>query len=136
LGARRAAWLFTGLQVAAYAIIVVTTVVGVLPVVGGVGLVLTAPGAYLLAVRLLREPPSPDDPDGATATALLATAHAAATGVVAVVGFIVATAVDEGFTSSLLVCLALFALYVLFAGGVQVLDALKRGRARGALGAA
>ncbi|WP_309116168.1 prenyltransferase [Saccharothrix sp.] len=135
LGARKAALLFAGLQVAAYATVLVTTVIGVLPLAVGVGLLLTVPGAVVLSRRLLREPPSPDAPEQATSTAHLATAHAAATGVVAVVGFTVATAIDDGVTASVVACAVLFALYVTPAVGVQVLDAFKRGRA-GAVGAA
>ncbi|GAA3849589.1 hypothetical protein GCM10022243_14400 [Saccharothrix violaceirubra] len=128
LGARRAALLFAGLQAAAYTSVLVTTLVGVLPLAVGVGLLITAPGGYVLAVRLRRDPPSPDAPDRATATAHLATTHAAATGIVAVLGFVVAAAVEHGFTPSVWACVVLFALYVVPASGVQVLDALRRRR--------
>ncbi|NUT97034.1 MAG: hypothetical protein HOY78_33935, partial [Saccharothrix sp.] len=79
--------------------------------------------------------PSPDAPEQATSTAHLATAHAAATGVVAVVGFTIAAFGEDGVTASVIACAVLFALYLTPAVGVQVADAVKRGRA-GAVGAA
>lgn len=133
LGPRRAALLFVGLQVAAYAMVLVVTLVGVLPVPVGVGMAFTAPLAYLVSRRILREPPSPDDPRRATATAHLVTAHAAATGFVAVLGMIVAAALRLGeaanLTSSVLACAALFLLYIGLVGVIQVLEARGRNRA-------
>ncbi len=128
LGARRTALLFAGLHVVAYGIVLVATAAGVLPVAVGVGLALTVPGAVVLSRRLLREPPSPDAAEKATSTAHLATAHAASTGVVAVVGFVVAAAARHGFTWSVRMCVVLFVLYAVPAAGVQVLDAFRRRR--------
>ncbi|MGH3802131.1 MAG: prenyltransferase, partial [Pseudonocardiaceae bacterium] len=148
VGPRRAALLFVGLQAAAYTIVLVVTLVGVLPVPVGVGMALTAPLAYLVSWRILRDPPSPDDPERATATAHLVTAHAAATGFAAVLGMIVAVSLRQGeavsltsssltsssltsssLTPSVLACVALFLLYAGLVGVIQVMDARGRDRA-------
>ena len=91
-----------------------------LPLPVGLGLLLTAPMAYLLSRRILRDPPSPEEPDRAVTTAHLATLHAASTGLVAVAGMIIAGALARGMTMSTQACVTLFLLYVGLAGGVQV----------------
>jgi 1,4-dihydroxy-2-naphthoate polyprenyltransferase len=122
LGPRRAALLFAGLQAAAYAIVVAVTVLGILPLPVGLGLLLTAPMAYVMSRRILRDPPSPAEPDRAITTAHLVTLHAACTGLVAVAGMIIAAALAHGLTTSTQACGVLFLLYVGLAGGVQVRD--------------
>ncbi|HEY4018283.1 MAG TPA: prenyltransferase [Pseudonocardiaceae bacterium] len=122
LGPRRAALVFAGLQAAAYVIVVAVTVLGILPLPVGLGLMLTAPMAYLMSRRVLRDPPSPDEPDRAIMTAHMVTLHAASTGLVAVAGMIVAAALARGMTTSTLACVTLMLLYVGLAGGVQVRD--------------
>jgi 1,4-dihydroxy-2-naphthoate octaprenyltransferase len=114
-------------------IVFVVTLFGVLPIPVGVGMALTAPLAYLVSRRMLREPPSVDDPERATATARLVTAHAAATGCAAVLGMIVAAALRlsevASLASSVLACAALFLLYAGLFGAIQVMDARSRHRA-------
>ncbi|GAB3491349.1 prenyltransferase [Amycolatopsis cihanbeyliensis] len=122
LGPRRAALLFTALQVTAYGVVVVVTAVGILPAPPGIGLLATAALAYPICRRLLTEPPSEADPAAAAAIARLATTHAAATGFTAVIGMIVAMAVGSGggWSSSALVCLGIFAVYTLLFTAVQL----------------
>ncbi|MBM0276133.1 prenyltransferase [Micromonospora tarensis] len=59
LGPRRAAWVFTALQATGYAVLVVVTATGTLPLPVGVALVATVPWAVMLCRRLLVEPPRP-----------------------------------------------------------------------------
>ncbi|WP_158886769.1 prenyltransferase [Amycolatopsis anabasis] len=122
LGPRRAAWLFTALQIAAYGLVAGVTLAGILPPPAGIGLLLTAPLAYPLCRRLLRDPPSEEDPAGAAAVARLATTHAAATGFTAIIGMLLATIwwSDDGWSSSVLVCVGIFAVYALLFTAVQL----------------
>lgn len=133
LGAHRAIMLFIGLQVTAYAMSLGSVLTGLVPVPVGMGMALTVPLAYLVCRRMWREPPSVNNPERATATARLVTIHAAATGYVAVLGMIVATALrlDEapGLSSSVLACAALFLLYSGLTVVIQVRDARQRNRA-------
>jgi 1,4-dihydroxy-2-naphthoate octaprenyltransferase len=122
LGPRWAAFLFSALQAVAYVIVLAVTLLGVVPLPAGLALVATAPMAVLLSRRILRDPPSPEEPDRAIVTAHLATLHAAATGVAAVAGLIVSIALSDGMSASMQACLVLFLLYIGLAGSVQVRD--------------
>lgn len=122
LGPRRAALLFATLQTVAYVIVAAVTALRVLPLAIGLALLLTAPMAAYLSRRILRDPPSPEEPDRALVTAHLATLHAAATAVAAVAGTIVDAVLTDGMHASNQVCIVLFLLYIGLAGSVQVRD--------------
>ncbi|MBM2623638.1 prenyltransferase [Actinoplanes sp. LDG1-06] len=100
LGPGRAAWLFTGLQVAAYLVLAVVTVTGTVPLLAGLVLLATAPMAVLLCRKLLRDPPSADDPVQANRIARSATVHAAATGYLVPAGLLAAAAARYGLTAA------------------------------------
>ena len=129
LGPRRAAWLFTALQTAAYAVLAAVTWAGTLPL--GVGLVLltTAWPAAVLCRQLLTAPPSADDPVSGNRIARAATMHAAATCYLAPAGLLVAAAARDGLTGAVVGgLLPLIAYAVLFAA--QWLSENRAGRLR------
>jgi 1,4-dihydroxy-2-naphthoate octaprenyltransferase len=102
LGPRRAAQLFTGLQLAAYLCLVVVTVTGTVPLIAGIALLATAPMAAMLCRKLLHDPPSADDPVQANRIARSATVHAAATGYLVPAALLAAAAARYGFTAAVL----------------------------------
>lgn len=113
LGPRRAAQLFTALQIVAYGLIALFTAIGVLPVVAGVAMLLTALLAGWLAVRLFRDPPNEQDPVRANATAMWATTHIHAISYAATVGLIVAGALPGGHATRIgwALCVGLVVVY-------------------------
>lgn len=132
LGPHRAALLFAGMQVTAYACVLATTVAGLLPAPAGIALLLTAPLAFLVSRDLLRHPDS--DPLWETRIARSATVHAAATGFAATLGLLVAAAWwSPGRPgSSVLVCTGLFLAYSILFGLVQWHDGRSGRRVRAA----
>lgn len=122
LGPLRAAQLYTALQAIAYAVVVAVTVLGALPLPTGLALLFTGPMAVAMCRRILRDPPSPTEPDRAIITAHVVTLHAAITGVAAVAGTIVSAVLADGMSASTEACIVLFLLYIGLAGSVQVRD--------------